>query len=82
MKKIVNEKQVVFWSEKYAKRTKAERAAIIAKAQDLTRNPERYTRATSYGAAKYVKKVDYDKETCKILTTSSILELDKDKLRE
>ena len=82
IKKIVDEKQVVFWSEKYAKRAKAERAAAIAKAQDLTRNPGSYTRATSYGAAKYVKKVDYDKETGKILTTSSILELDEDKLRE
>lgn len=82
LKKTVHEKQVVFWSEKYAKRAKAERAAAIAKAQDLARNPGSYTRATSYGAAKYVKKIDYDKDTGEILTASSILELDEEKLRE
>lgn len=82
LKKTVHEKQVVFWSEKYAKRAKADRAAAIAKAQDLTKNPGSYTRATSYGAAKYVKKIDYDKETGEILTASSILELDEERLRE
>lgn len=82
LKKTVHEKQVVFWSEKYAKRAKAERAAAIAKAQDLARNPGSYTRATSYGAAKYVKKIDYDKDTGEILTASSILELNEEKLRE
>ena len=66
IKKQVNEKQVVFWSEKYAKRAKAEREAALTKARDLAKNPGNYTRATSYGAAKYVKKVDYDKETGKI----------------
>lgn len=82
LKKTVHEKQVVFWSEKYAKRAKAERAAAIAKTQDLARNPGSYTRATSYGAAKYVKKIDYDKDTGEILTASSILELNEEKLRE
>ncbi len=66
MDKIVDEKQVVFWSEKYAKRAKADCAAALAKAMDLTKNPGSYTRATSYGAAKYVKKLDYDKESGEI----------------
>ena len=56
IKKQVNEKQVVFWSEKYAKRAKAEREAALTKARDLAKNPGNYIRATSYGAAKYVKK--------------------------
>lgn len=56
MKKQVDEKQVVFWSEKYAKRAKAEREAALAKARDLTLHPGKYTKATAYGAAKYVKK--------------------------
>ena len=56
MDKTVDEKQVIFWSEKYAKRAKADRAAALVKAADLTKNPGNYTRATSYGAAKYVKK--------------------------
>jgi transposase len=82
LKKIVHEKQVVFWSEKYAERSKADRAATIAKAQDLAKNPGSYTRATSYGAAKYVKKIDYDKDTGEILTASSLLELNEERLRE
>ena len=82
MKKQVDEKQVVFWSEKYAKRAKAERDTALAKARDLAQNPGNYTRATSYGAAKYVKKIDYDKETGEILTSSSILDIDEEKIRE
>lgn len=82
IKKVVDEKQVVFYSEKYAKRAKAEREAALAKAKDLAMHPGSYNRATSYGAAKYVKKVDYDKETGEILKASSILEIDEEKLRE
>lgn len=82
MDKIVDEKQVVFWSKKYAKRAKAERTAALAKAVDLTKNPGSYTRATSYGAAKYVKKVDFDKNTGEILTSSSILEIDEEVIRQ
>lgn len=82
MDKIVDEKQVVFWSEKYEKRAKADRAAALAKAADLTKNPGGYTRATSYGAAKYVKKVDFDKETGEIVTSSSVLEIDEDVIRQ
>ena len=82
LKKQVDEKQVVFWSEKYAKRAKAEREASLAKARDLAANPGSYTRATSYGAAKYVKKVDFDKETGDILTASSILDINEDLVRQ
>ena len=82
IKKQVDEKQVVFWSEKYAKRAKAEREAALTKARDLAKNPGNYTRATSYGAAKYVKKIDYDKETGEILTASSVLDIDEDKIQE
>lgn len=81
IKKQVDEKQVVFWSKKYATRAKAEREAALAKARDLAKHPGNYTRATSYGAAKYVKKVEYDKETGEILTASSILDINEDLIR-
>ena len=32
--------------------------------------------------AKYIKKVDYDKDTGEILTASSILDIDEDLIRE
>ena len=82
IKKTVDEKQVVFWSKKYATRAKAEREAALAKARDLAKNPGNYTRATSYGAAKYVKKVEYDKQTGEIITASSILDINEDLIRE
>lgn len=80
LKKTVDEKQVVFYSEKYDKRAKAERSAAIAKAQQLINNPGGYTRATSYGAAGYVKNISFDKETGEILTPKSSLILDMDKI--
>jgi transposase len=82
IKKQVDEKQVVFWSQKYAARAKAERESALAKARDLTKNPGSYTRATSYGAAKYVKKVEYDKKTGEILTASSVLDINEELIRE
>ncbi len=82
LKKTVDEKQVVFWSEKYAKRAKAEREAALTKARDLAIHPGSYTRATSYGAAKYIKKVDFDKDTGEILTASSVLEVNEALIQE
>ncbi len=82
MKKPVDEKQVVFYSEKYDKRAKAERAATIAKAQDLIANPGKYNQSTSYGASGYVKNISFDKETGEIIEPSKKLELDWEKLRE
>ena len=45
IKKQVDEKQVVFWSRKYAIRAKAEREAALIKARDLAKHPGNYTRA-------------------------------------
>lgn len=81
MKKTVDEKQVVFYSEKYAKRAKAERETALAKARKLAATPGQYTRATSYGAAKYVKKIEYDKNTGEILQSSSDLSLNEELIR-
>ena len=56
-------KYVAFWSKKYADRARAEREKVIEKAQELIDNPGAYTRATSYGAAGYVKNLHFDKDT-------------------
>jgi len=66
-KKTVYEKQVVFWGKKYALKAKAERAEVLKKAHDLAANPQKYTKATSYGAAKYVKNLKFDKKTGEIV---------------
>ena len=82
IKKTVDEKQVIFYSEKYDKRAKAERAATIAKAQELISNPGKYTQATSYGASGYIKNIEFDKETGEIIESSKKLSLDLEKLKE
>ena len=82
IKKTIDEKQVVFWSEKYAKRAKAEREAALIKAADLAAHPGKYTRATALGAAKYVKKIEFDKESGEILTASSVLDINEELIRE
>jgi transposase len=65
-KVLVDQRQIVFYSEKYAARSRAKREAAICKAQKIIDNPSAYTKATSYGALKYIKNVDVDKETGEI----------------
>lgn len=83
IKKRVDEKQVVFYSEKYARKAKADRAPALEKAKNLIHNPSRYTRATSGGAAKYVKNLTFDSKTGEILgDAKQALLLDEKKLRK
>ena len=62
-KVLVDQRQIVFYSTKYAMRAQAKREAAILKAQKITANHSAYTRAISYGALRYVKNVDVDKPT-------------------
>lgn len=78
----IDEKQVVFYSRDYDRKAKAEREAAVAKARDLVNNPGKYNKATSYGAAKYVKNLQYDKKTGEIITTKSKPVFDEEKIRE
>lgn len=52
----VDQKQMVYYSQKYAEKQKKDRQIVIEKAKDLIKHPGNYTRATSYGAAGYVNK--------------------------
>lgn len=78
----IDEKQVIFYSADYDRRAKAERATTLSKALDLVNNPSRYNRATSYGAAKYVKNLVFDPKTGEIVTTKQKPVFDESKLRE
>jgi len=82
MDKMADEKQVVFYSVKYDRRAKAERALVLAKAQDLISDPSKYSRATSYGAAGYVKNLKFDKKTGEVLDTGTALLIDWEKVKE
>ena len=78
----LDEKQVVFYSPDYDRRAKADRAASLLKAQDLVADPSKYKRATSYGAAKYVKNLVFDERTGEILTSKQKPIFDEEKLLE
>lgn len=78
----IDQKQVIFYSRKYAERSKKQREAIIAKATDLIANPSKYQKSTSYGAAAYVSNIEFDKETGEILNTDKKLSLDKEKIEQ
>jgi hypothetical protein len=56
------QKQVVFYSPKYAARAKKERAEAVEKAAFLIKEPSKYNRAIHYGAAAYVENLELDKD--------------------
>lgn len=70
-KMLVDQRQIVFYSEKYAVRSKAKREAALLKAQKIVNNPSAYTKATSYGALKYIMNVEVDKETGELKKTKA-----------
>ena len=79
----IDEKQVVFYSEKFAEKARRDRAAALQKAEELIKSPAKYNRATAYGAAKYVKGIVFDPKTGEVLTKAKkSLSLDLDLLRE
>jgi len=65
-KVFVDQRQIVFYSDKYALRSRAKREAALLKAKKIIENPSAYTRATSYGALKYIQNVEIDKKTGEI----------------
>lgn len=73
----IYQKQMVYYSEKYARKQKKDRELVIAKAKDLIENPGRYTRATSVGAAGYINNYDYDKKTGEIIGKNLTLNIEK-----
>lgn len=78
----IYQKQMVYYSEKYARKQKKDRDLVVAKANDLINNPGKYTRATSIGAAGYINNYDYNKETGEIIAKDLSLNIDRIKEEE
>ena len=79
----VEEKHVVFYSPDYAAKAKRDRERVLEKSRDLIIHPDKYSRATGYGAAKYVKNAVFDKATGEIIQKKGIdLSLDMDLIKE
>lgn len=62
-KVLVDQRQIVFFAEKYAIRSRSLRESALLKAKKIVDDPSAYTRATSHGAMKYVMNVDIDRDT-------------------
>ncbi len=77
----VDQKQMVYYSKKYADKQRRDRQMVIDKAKDLINNPGNYTRATSYGAAGYVNNIKFDKKTGAI-SDGCELSLNQEKIDE
>ena len=60
---LIYQKQMIYYSRKYAERQKHERELAVKKAEDLIKNPGKYTQATSYGCTKYINNIRFDEET-------------------
>ena len=78
---LVDQKQMVYYSEKYAKKQKRDREMIINKANDLIAHPELYNKATSYGVAGYVNNLKFVKNTGEIADANN-LSLNLEKIHE
>ena len=69
----IDEKHIVFYSEKYAKRTKALRDKTVEKAMHLITSKSRYTKAENYGAMKYIKGMKLDTTTGELKVSKNVI---------
>ena len=80
---LIYQKQMIYYSKKYADRQKHLRELAVEKAKDLINNPTKYTQATSYGCTKYINNISFDEETGEIKEGKNLsLKLDKIKEEE
>ena len=67
---LIDEKQVAFWSRKYADRVKAERDEIVKKAHEIIADPKKHNKTSAHDAAAYIKNIAYDKKTGEVIGES------------
>ena len=77
----IYQKQMIYYSKKYADRQKHERELAIKKAKDLINNPGKYTQVTSYGCTKYINNIRFNEETGEV-PEGLELSLKLDKIKE
>ena len=61
-----DQKQLVYYSQKYADKQKRERNQMIERAKDLIKNPKKYNKLTAAGSAAYVNNLKFVKDTGEI----------------
>ena len=82
-KVFVDQRQIVFYSKKYADRSKAKREAVLKKAQWIASSPSSYPKAVSYGALRYIRNIEVDRKTGELKSAAKGKPyLDMEKFRE
>ena len=81
LKMTIYQKQMAYYSEKYAKKQKYERDRAVAKAKDLVKNPAKYTKATSHGCTAYINNISFSKETGEVVDGKE-LSINEEKIAE
>lgn len=78
-----DQKQMVYYSQKYADKQKRDRNLMIEKAKDLIAHPQKYNRVTASGSVSYINNIKFDKSTGAIAEGLELsLKLDKIKEEE
>ena len=80
-KKVRTEKQMVYYSQKYADKQKRDRNQMIERAKDLIAHPKKYNKVTASGSAAYVNNISFDKSTGAVADGLN-LSLKIDKIKE
>ena len=76
----VDQKQLVYYSSKYAKKQKLDRQRSIDRAIDLIAHPKKYDKAAAKGASGYVLNIAFDKDSGEVIAKN--LSLDEEKIKE
>lgn len=77
----IDQKQMAYYSEKYARKQKRDREIMIARAKDLIAHPKKYDRITAAGSGAYVQNIAFNKTTGEIVEGRE-LTLDLKKIEE
>ena len=77
----IDQKQMVYYSEKYAKKQRADREVMIQRAKDLIKSPKKYDKITSAGSAAYILNISFNKNTGEIVEGKN-LQLNLEKIEE
>lgn len=81
LKKVnTSQRQLVYYSEKYALKQKHDRMVMVERAKDLIAHPKKYDRITAAGSGSYIKNIQFNKDTGEV--TGRNLHLDEDKIAE
>ncbi len=73
-----DQKQMVYYSQKYADKQKRDRNQMIERAKDIIANPKKYSQITAKGSISYINNIKFDKKTGEVLEGLDLsLKLDK-----